>query len=484
MNESLRAYLRRQAKSPDAPGNIIEDLRQGLLLPEARERRGLPRAMGRGIESFYELLKPGEHHVCDGTACHFAGGPKWAAELNEHGVTVTAVRCLGRCYAPPACDLEPAPPLPRRTLNTPPIVLRDVLGDPPVGAWQEYALPEGEVILERLEASGLRGRGGAAYPTAAKWRAARDAPGPVKWVVANGDEGDPGSYVDRLLLEEAPHTVLAGMLACARVIEATHGIVYIRAEYPEAQVAMRQAIRESVREGWLGAHFDVQVISGAGSYVCGEETALLNSIEGFRGEPRPKPPYPAQAGLHGQPTVVQNVETLSLIPWIVTHRRGAGNKAFCLSGCVAHPGVVEAPLGITLRTLLTEGGGGPKPGSHWKLALVGGPLGRVVPEARFDEQLSYETLPGLGHGGVVALDETVSVRALAEHLFEFARAESCGSCAPCRLGTALLHQLPDRDSLERVLTTMEEGSLCGFGPGVARPIRDLLEHFGEELFPC
>jgi NADH:ubiquinone oxidoreductase subunit F (NADH-binding) len=256
----------------------------------------------------------------------------------------------------------------------------------------------------------------------------------------------------------------------------------VRAEYPRAQAVVQQAIVEARAAGHLGHGFDVEVTSGAGAYVCGEETALLRSIEGLRGESQPKPPYPTQRGLFGRPTVVQNVETLAVVPWIARTRRAGGTKAFSLSGAIARPGVVEAPLGTPLRRVLEEAGGGPPPGRRWRMALIGGPMGCVLPEARFDAALSYEALPGLGHGGIVLLDRTVTPRALAEHLFAFAAAESCGACTPCRVGSARLAAMPDRERLERLLETMEMGSLCGFGLGVPRPIRDLLEHFGDEVF--
>ncbi|HMD73285.1 MAG TPA: NADH-ubiquinone oxidoreductase-F iron-sulfur binding region domain-containing protein, partial [Steroidobacteraceae bacterium] len=282
-------------------------------------------------------------------------------------------------------------------------------------------------------------------------------------------------------LEEDPHAVLAGMLACARAIGARRGIVYIRSEYPQAQRLMRGAIGEARDANLLGDGFDVEVVSGAGSYTCGEETALLSSIEGLRGEPRPRPPYPAQSGLWGKPTVVQNVETLAIVPWIARTRQGSGTKALSLSGAVARPTIVEVRLGTSLIRVLEEAGLGPPSGRSWKMALVGGPMGRVVPASRFDVPLSFDSLPGMGHAGVVVLDDTVSPRALAEHLFAFAAAESCGSCTPCRVGTSLLGGVHERAVLERLLSTLEMGSLCGFGAGVPRPIRDLLEHFGEKV---
>jgi NADH:ubiquinone oxidoreductase subunit F (NADH-binding) len=371
--------------------------------------------------------------------------------------------------------------IPRIAMTDTPVVLRNLIGSRSHSPLDEYDLPDGEAILSALEQTHLRGRGGAAFPTAAKWRAARDAPGDDRYVVANGDEGDPGSFVDRILLEEDPHAVLAGMLACARAIGAHRGIVYIRSEYPRAQLLMRAAIQQARDAKRLGTEFDVEVVSGAGSYICGEETALLNSIQGLRGEPRVRPPYPAQSGLWGKPTVVQNVETLAIVPWIARNRQGSGTKAVSLSGAISRPTVVEVKLGTPMIRVLEEAGLGPPDGRRWKMALVGGPMGRVVPASRFDVALSFDALPGMGHAGIVVLDETVSPRALAEHLFVFAAAESCGSCTPCRVGTSLLSGIRDRSAMERLLATLEMGSLCGFGTGVPRPIRDLIEHFGEEV---
>jgi NADH:ubiquinone oxidoreductase subunit F (NADH-binding) len=508
MNDRILEWARRHAAGGEE-GNAVADLLAGMPDEAVAARRGLPLATVRGIRSFYDQIEM-QTRVCDGTACHFAGGPELAKRLRAQG-PVGEVRCLGRCYAAPSVRLgdhiysahersllegwladpndgrakPPAlHPIPRHALAEPPVVLRNVLSGPNLDAGDEYDLPDGEAILAAIAKSELRGRGGAAFPTAAKWQAARDTPAADRYVVANGDEGDPGSYVDRLLMEEDPHAILAGMLACARVIGARQGIVYIRAEYPRAQQVMGEAIEKAREAGHLGEPFDVEVVSGAGSYVCGEETALLNSIEGLRGEPRFKPPYPAQAGLFGLPTVVQNVETLAVIPWIVRTGRGSGTKAVCLAGALARPGIVEVPLGIPLRRALEEGGGGPPPGRRWKMALIGGPLGCILPEKLFDTPLSFEALPRMGHAGIVVLDETVSARDLAQHLFAFARAESCGNCTPCRVGTSQLAAMSDRARLERLLETMEIGSLCGFGQGVPRPLRDLLEHYGEEMFSC
>lgn len=472
---SLVEWARRHAQQRDGD-TVIDDLRAGTSLEEAAHRHGMPRAATRGVQTFYDFLRePTAERVCTGTAC-------WAARGGASTEGVAEVRCLGRCYEAPTRLQQGHFPIPRRALVDEPAIFRHLLGGPPPRLEALYALPgSADDILELLDASGLRGRGGAAYPTGAKWRAARTAGGEPKYVVANGDEGDPGSFVDRLLLEDDPHAVLAGMNACAKAVGATHGVVYIRAEYPRAAEVVRAAIGEAERAGVLVPGFHLTVHVGAGSYVCGEETALLRAIEGLRAEASPKPPYPAERGLFGKPTVVQNVETLAVVPWLLATRKKPSTKAFSLSGAVRRPGAVEAELGISLRRLLEEAGG-PSEGARWKMALVGGPMGCVVPASRFDAALSYDAMPGMGHGGVVVLDERVSARALAEHLFAFAAAESCGNCTPCRVGTAQLTRAADRPALARLLDTLEMGSLCGFGQSVPRPIRDLLEHFPDEMF--
>jgi len=502
----LLEWARRRVSGPVATGNAVQDLLDGKSDAEIAAGRGLSIAAIRGLRTIYDDLNH-DIEVCDGTACHFGGGSQLAERLRAGGPLRT-VRCLGHCFAAPsfrrgesiftrpagqpvaqwldtvgAGSLPGAPSvtIPRSSLATPPVVLRNLIGARSGSPLDEYELPDGKNILAALEETHLRGRGGAAFPTAAKWRAARDTPSDDRYVVANGDEGDPGSYVDRLLLEEDPHAVLAGMLACSRAIGARCGIVFIRSEYPHAQKVMRAAIMEAREAKVLGDDFDVEVVSGAGSYLCGEETALLNSIQGLRGEPRVRPPYPAEYGLWGKPTVVQNVETLAVVPWIARMRQGSGTKAISLSGAVASPGIVEIKLGTPLSRVLEEAGEGPASGRLWKMALIGGPMGRVVPAARFDTPLSFDALAGMGHAGIVVLDDSVSPRALAEHLFTFAAAESCGSCTPCRVGTSLLSGIRERAVLERLLSTLEMGSLCGFGSGVPRPIRDLLEHFGEEV---
>ena len=471
--DDLRLEVERRRAHAGA-AHLFERLREGASASDVALEHGLPSSHVRGVQSFYDHLH-GELRApwaCVGTACwHAMGSSEQVPETHR------PAHCIGRCYEAPARSDERGGPIPVRALVDPPVVLRHLLGEP---ALHDYELPNGDTILEAIAASGLRGRGGAAFATAAKWQVARETPAPDRVVVANGDEGDPGSYIDRFLLEKSPHAVLAGMLACARAIGAKQGVVFVRGEYAHAAEAVSAAIEEARSRGFLSG-FEVRVVRGAGSYVAGEEGALLRAIEGRRAEPLPKPPYPAERGLFGLPTVVQNVETLSVVPWIVRHGRRSDTKAFSLSGSIHAPAVVEAPLGISLRSLLQEGGGGPLRDCRWKMALVGGPMGRVIPVDHFEQSLSYDALPGMGHGGIVVLDESVSAGALLAHLLAFAASESCGSCTPCRVGTRVLTSVRERPVLERLLDTLEMGSLCGFGQGVPRPIRDLLRHFPDEV---
>ncbi|MDX2054508.1 MAG: NADH-ubiquinone oxidoreductase-F iron-sulfur binding region domain-containing protein [Polyangiaceae bacterium] len=466
----LRQWARRRAGQAE-PQSALELLLDGR---KASTTSGYPQHWFDGVSSFYDYFADdATERVCTGTACRFARG------ATPEGASV---HCLGRCYEAPATSSERGGPIPRTSLVDEPVILRHLVnGAQPDPATEYTALPDAASILDAVIASGLRGRGGAGFPTGVKWRTARDTPAPDRYVVANGDEGDPGSFVDRLLLEEDPHAVLAGMLACARAIGSRRGVVFIRREYPRAQAVMRDAIEWAKSEGFLG-DFQVRVVSGAGSYVAGEETALLRAIEGSRAEPSPKPPFPAECGLEGLPTVVQNVETLAVVPWVVERGKRADTKVVCVTGAVSRPGAVEVALGTPLLEVLERACGGAVAGRRWKMALVGGPMGRVLNAAAFTTPLSFEALPGMGHAGVHVFDDRVSARELASHLFEFAASESCGNCAPCRIGTAQLAAQKNTASLERLLTTLELGSLCGFGQGVPRPIRDLLRDFPEELF--
>lgn len=495
MSDALVQRARRLARmaGPSAAttddANAIDDLRAGWSVAETAARQGLPAATVEGVRSFYDVLRvstPGGVFGarCAGTACTFPNGARATGDLvaPDASEQPRPLHCLGRCYEAPTRLEAGAFRVPRRSLARPPMVFRHLLGERP-SLPALYATPDADAILDTLDRVGLRGRGGAAFGTAAKWRAARAARGTPKYVVANGDEGDPGSFVDRLLLEEDPHAILAGIQACAIATGASEGIVYIRAEYPYAAEVMRAAIAEAAAASLIRPGLRLSVHVGGGSYVCGEETALLRAIEGLRAEPRPKPPYPAERGLFGRPTVVQNVETLAIVPELLRTQRRSSTKAFSVSGAVAQPGAVEAEMGISLQVLIDEGAGGIRARRTARMALVGGPLGRVVPAAHFsDVRLDYDAFPGLGHGGVVVLDDTVDARSLARHLFAFAATESCGACTPCRVGTAQLVSRETLADLSRLLDTLELGSMCGFGQAVPRPLRDLLQHFPDEMF--
>jgi NADH-quinone oxidoreductase subunit F len=365
-----------------------------------------------------------------------------------------------------------------------------------------------EDVLRAVERSGERGRGGAGFPTGTKWRTCAETPADARYVVANGDEGDPGSFVDRALMELDPHGVLEGLVLCGFAVGAREGIVFVRSEYPWAIARMEEAIREAREAGILGPSvlgsgfgFDACVFPGLGSYVCGEETAMLNAIEGTRGEVRLRPPYPAVEGLHGKPTVVNNVETLVNVPEIV--RRGgeaygalgtkdsSGTKALCLNHGFARPGIVEVEFGTPLATVIEEAGGGAD-GKRLEAILLGGPMGSLLGPETWDVPVCYGEMARrgivLGHGGLVAIPEGTDWRKLLLHMLEFMRSESCGKCVPCRLGSKVAHELV-RDGndlgtgprLRRVLEVMEEASLCAFGQLTPGPVRSILERFGDRI---
>jgi NADH:ubiquinone oxidoreductase subunit F (NADH-binding) len=362
-----------------------------------------------------------------------------------------------------------------------------------------------DAVLRIVEGSGEQGRGGAGFSTGRKWRQVAEAADPRRYVVANGDEGDPGAFVDRLLLERDPHAVIEGMTLCAYAVGASEGVVYIRSEYPAAQSAMEQAIGQAREAGLLGAAvagsgfaFDLRVVAGRGNYVCGEETALLNAIEGLRGEVRVRPPYPAERGLFGHPTVVNNIETLVNIPWIVSEGAQAfrrlgtssspGTKAFCLSGGFARPGIVEAEFGISLRELVMDAGGGGPDGQPLAAVALGGPMGSILLPEEWDVAVDYPGLAArgvrLGHGGLVAIPEGADWQDLLVHWLNFMARESCGKCVPCRLGSVraleLARRLPEArpgeaQALGRLLQLVADTSLCGFGQSVPGPVLRLLE---------
>ncbi len=367
-------------------------------------------------------------------------------------------------------------------------------------------------VIREVDASGLRGRGGAGYPTGLKWGTVAKVAGSEKYVVANADEGDPGAFMDRAVLESDPHRVLEGMIIAAYAVGAQHGFVYVRAEYPLAVERLRRAIRQAERAGLLGNRiggtqfsFGVEVRLGAGAFVCGEETALMASIEGRRGTPRPRPPYPAESGLWGRSTLINNVETLANIPAIILRggqwfagigtARSKGTKVFALAGRVVNTGLIEVPMGISLREIIYEIGGGVPEGRRFKAVQTGGPSGGCVPEQCLDTPVDYESLAELGSmmgsGGLIVMDETTCMVDVARFFLDFSRSESCGKCVPCRVGTAHLYELLDRivrgrgdgeslQKLEDLSDLLRHTSLCGLGQSAPNPVLSTLRYFREE----
>jgi NADH:ubiquinone oxidoreductase subunit F (NADH-binding)/(2Fe-2S) ferredoxin len=369
-----------------------------------------------------------------------------------------------------------------------------------------------DAVLEEVIASGLRGRGGGGFPTGRKWEVARATPGDPKYLICNGDEGDPGAYMDRTVLESDPHSIIEGMVIGAYAAGASLGYAYIRDEYPLAVERFAGAIAQAEAHGLLGANilgsgfsFTLRLVRGAGAFVCGEETALLTSIEGGLGEPRPKPPYPAESGLWGQPTVINNVKTWATIPVILGRGAAwyaalgspsnAGTVVFSLVGQVANTGLVEVPLGIPLRTLLEDIGGGGRDGKRIKAVQTGGPSGGCLPASLFDRPITYEGMKAagsiMGSGGMVVLDETACMVDVARYFLEFTQAESCGKCTACREGTRHLREIltritcldgqpGDLELLAEISAGVQAGSLCGLGQTAPNPVLSTLRYFREE----
>jgi NADH:ubiquinone oxidoreductase subunit F (NADH-binding)/NAD-dependent dihydropyrimidine dehydrogenase PreA subunit len=367
-----------------------------------------------------------------------------------------------------------------------------------------------EAVIGEVRDAGLRGRGGAGFPTHKKWALCRSVPATTKYLICNADEGDPGAFMNRSLIEGDPHAVLEGMLIAAFAIGATHGIVYIRAEYPLAVKRLRNALAQMEACGFLGQDiqgsgfdFDISVKEGAGAFVCGEETALIASLEGRRGMPRPRPPFPAVAGLHGKPTIINNVETLGTLPNILRHgaswyrqfgtQGNSGTKTFSLVGKVRRTGLIEVPLGTTLRKIIFDiGGGCAKP---FKAVQTGGPSGGCLSSEFLDTPVDYESLTSagsiMGSGGLIVMDEDTCVVDIARYFLDFTQKESCGQCAPCRVGTRHMVETLNRitmgqgepDDLTRLETLAEavkRGSLCGLGQTAPNPLLTTLRYFRPE----
>jgi formate dehydrogenase iron-sulfur subunit len=356
-------------------------------------------------------------------------------------------------------------------------------------------------IVKAVTDSGLRGRGGAAFPAGIKWQTVAATPAAQKYIVCNADEGDSGTYSDRMLMEGDPFCLFEGMAIAGLAVGATRGYIYVRSEYPHAYAALNAALEQA--RNWLG-DFRIEVRKAAGAYVCGEETALLESIEGKRGLVRAKPPLPAISGLFGQPTVINNVMTLASVPDILARGakaygdlgigRSRGTLPFQLAGNIRFGGLVEVPFGLSLRELLYDFGGGSRTGRPLRAVQVGGPLGAYLPEAQFDTVLDYEAFSAigavLGHGGIVAFDDTVDMAKQARYAFAFCAAESCGKCTPCRIGSTRGVEVMDRiragdatqiPLLRDLCDTLTHGSLCAMGGMTPYPVLSALKHFPEDF---
>jgi bidirectional [NiFe] hydrogenase diaphorase subunit len=367
-------------------------------------------------------------------------------------------------------------------------------------------------VLQELTASGLRGRGGGGYPAGLKWSTVYKSKGARKFVVCNADEGDPGAFMDRSVLEGDPHRVLEGMAIAAYAVGADQGYVYVRGEYPLAIQRLKTAIKQAEKAGFLGGRvldtgfsFRVDIRIGAGAFVCGEETALIASVEGLRGTPRPRPPYPAASGLWGYPTLINNVETLANVPPIVRNggawyasigtEKSKGTKVFALAGKIGRTGLVEVPMGLTLREIIFDIGGGIPGGHRFKAAQTGGPSGGCIPAEHLDLPVDYESLASvgsiMGSGGLIVMDETSCMVDVAKYFVEFCRDESCGKCVPCRAGTVQMWGLLDAITrgeatrahlarLEELCDLLKSTSLCGLGQTAPNPVVSTLRHFRDE----
>jgi bidirectional [NiFe] hydrogenase diaphorase subunit len=367
-------------------------------------------------------------------------------------------------------------------------------------------------IIDQISRSGLRGRGGAGFSTGMKWATVAKAPGDRKYLVCNADEGDPGAFMDRSVLESDPHRVLEGMLIAAYAIGADTGFIYVRAEYPLAIRCLKIAIKQAERLGLLGQNilesgfnFHIEMRLGAGAFVCGEETALIASVHGGRGQPRPRPPFPAERGLWGRPTLINNVETYANVPAILRHgpewyadigtEKSKGTKVFALAGSVRNTGLVEVPMGITLREIIFDIGGGIPNDRAFKAVQTGGPSGGCIPADYLDLPVDYETLVKLGSfmgsGGMIVIDDTACMVDVARFFMEFCMTESCGKCVPCRAGTVQMYHLltkiasgeanlNDLAKLEALADMVKRTSLCGLGQGAPNPVLSTLRYFRHE----
>jgi bidirectional [NiFe] hydrogenase diaphorase subunit len=500
-------------------------------------------------------------HVCTGTGCVSSRSETILATLEEEikkrgwqdQVAVKRVGCMGLCAAGPIVSVQPDGLLYREMTPEDVPAILDSLDHEPLTAKlintqipffyrqeknvlentgmvnpeqiEDYIAHDGYAalvkalhemspnqVIQEVTNSGLRGRGGGGYPTGLKWATVAKATGDLKYVVSNADEGDPGAFMDRSVLESDPHRLLEGMTIAAYAVGASQGYIYVRAEYPLAIKRLRIAIRQAERMGFLGQNicntsfnFKIDLRLGAGAFVCGEETALINSVEGNRGTPRPRPPYPAQSGLFDSPTLINNVETYSNIPTIINEggkwfarigtENSKGTKVFALTGEVNNTGLIEVPMGITLREIVFDIGGGIPNGRKFKAVQTGGPSGGCIPEEYLDTPVDYESLKKLGSmmgsGGMIVINDKSNMIDVARYFMKFSMEESCGKCIPCRAGTVQLYNMlgkfqdgeateDDLRQLEELCDMVQHTSLCGLGQAAPNPIISTLRFFRHE----
>ena len=475
------------------------------------QQTGVPEAEIWGAGSFYSLLQTpvGTTGVCQGLSCKLKGADAWADTLQAERGSVTRVSCLGQCDLAPVALFKrgghdyqienKAAHAPQQHLDNPNLPMN--LGGDDDKSWSALrrATEQGvEWVLSELASSGLQGRGGAGFPAAVKWNLVRNETETERYVVCNADEGEPGTFKDRDILLHRPHLLLEGLAIAALCVNANTIIVYIRGEFVEEKLALEKAIAEC--QSHIG-NISIQVACGHGAYICGEETALLEALEGNRGMPRLKPPYPTHAGFRGKPTLMNNVETVACVPAIVLQggswfksqgRSEAGTKLYCISGHVNQPGVYELPLGVTLNELAEAAGG--FEGTP-KAFSPGGASSGFLPMSRADTPLDFGNLKQvgsmLGSAGVVVLNDTVNLAEMAYTQSIFFEDESCGQCAPCRIGTqviraAMKKTIEQGDTsglrhLEDISWEMEEGSICGLGMVAAQPVQNALQYFPEDF---
>lgn len=467
-------------------------------------------------KSFYHLAETElKNRHCRGLACFAARGrdtARWGRAVTEE----PQIHCLGKCYIGPASTEEDQEPrIESRARQT--MLLGNLLtgGVRDIRIYQdrggftalEKALGQHpDQIISELIHSGLRGRGGAGFPAGRKWSAVAAERHEKKYVVVNADEGDAGSFSDRFLMEGDPFLLIEGTLIAARAVGARYGFIYLRKEYPQARRYLETALSDARRSGYLGEKikgsdfsFDLELTSGEGSYLCGEETAMLNAIEGRRGEARNRPPFIFAQGLHGCPTLVNNVETLAAVPWIIRHGAGAyresgfsesaGTKLISLPAMFKNPGLYEIDFGVTLREIVYGIGGGLADG-NLRALMIGGPLAGLLPATKLDTRFGYEELQavrgGVGHGGVIGFSDATSIRDIAREIFSFGAYESCGKCTPCHKGTPLIAEMfagedVDKSGLRLLVNALAQTSLCGHGRGLADFAFSLEEYFSGEF---